>query len=205
MERLAHRLASGVPDGDVERAQRTVQQTARAHPVTASRQPLPGRLRFQDAHADQVLAELARGVADRRHEIGARIDDVAETFDAIGGRDSREDVPVRIDRSPGGHVGVSDGTRNTFTATCVIFTLTPGRYAASAGTSASRRPKAGSRSELLSARSIAQNDAWFVVTIGFLNSRSQAATDDMVGKLPPGTTKASISGRSTLANASRAF
>jgi len=109
MERLAHRLASGVPDGDVERAQRTVQQTARAHPVTASRQPLPGGLRFQDAHADQMLAELARGVADRRHEIGAWIDDVAETFDAIGGRDSREDVPVRIDRSPGRHVGVSDG------------------------------------------------------------------------------------------------
>src|SRR5438876_154483 len=124
MERLAQRLPRSVPDGDVERAQRTVQQTARAHTVTA---------------------------------------------------------------------------------TCVIFTLTPGRYAASAGTSASRRPKAGSRSELLSARSIAQNDAWFVVTTGFLNSRSQAATDDMVGKLPPGTTKASISGRSTLANASRAF
>src|SRR3989442_14481498 len=64
--------------------------------------------------------------------------------------------------------------------------MSPRLYDASAGTSASRRPKAGRRSALLNARSIAQNDAWFVVTMGFLNSRSQEATDDMVGKLPPG-------------------
>ena len=61
------------------------------------------------------------------------------------------------------------------------------------------------RSALSNARSIAHIDAWFVVTTGFLNSRSQAATDGIVGKLPPGTTKTSISGQSIRANASRAF
>jgi len=55
------------------------------------------------------------------------------------------------------------------------------------------------------ARSIAQNEAWLVVTTGFSNSRSHPAIEFIVGKLPPGTTKTSISGRSIRANALRAF
>jgi hypothetical protein len=63
----------------------------------------------------------------------------------------------------------------------------------------------GSRSPPLKWRSIAQNEAWLVVTTGLLNSCSQAAIELNVGKFPPGTTNASISGRSIRVKASRAF
>jgi hypothetical protein len=48
-------------------------------------------------------------VADRRHQIRARVDHVTDPFDPIGGRDARQDVPVRIDRSPARQVGTIDG------------------------------------------------------------------------------------------------
>jgi hypothetical protein len=83
MQRLPERLARGVPHRDVERRERDVQQSARSDPVTAARQLLPGRFGLEDAHADQVLAELARRVADRRHEVGARVDDVAHARDPV--------------------------------------------------------------------------------------------------------------------------
>ena len=109
MQRLAERLAGRVPHGDVERGQRAVEQPAGADPVTAARESVPRRLRFQDAHPDEVRAQLAGGVADRRHEIGAWVDDVADAFDAVGGHDPSQDVPVRIHRSPPRDVRALDG------------------------------------------------------------------------------------------------
>ena len=64
-------------------------------------------------------------------------------------------------------------------------------------------PGRGSRTPMIPI--IAHSAAWLVVITGLPNSRSQAATNDIVGKLPPGTTRTSISGRSIRANASRAF
>jgi len=86
-----------------------VEQAAGARPVAAPGQAVPGGLRLQHAHADQVLAQLARSVADRRHQIGARVHDIADAFDPIGGRDARQDVPVRIDRPSARQVGMLDG------------------------------------------------------------------------------------------------
>jgi hypothetical protein len=60
------------------------------------------------------------------------------------------------------------------------------------------------RSPVSSILSIAQNEAWFVVTTGLANRHSHSAIEASVGKLPPGTTMASISGRSMRAKARRA-
>ena len=109
MQRLAERLAVGVPHRDVERCQGAVQEAAGPHPVAAPRELFPGGFRLEHAHADQVLAQLARRVPDRRHQIGARVDDVADAFDAIRGGDPGEHVPVRVDRSPAGGIRMLDG------------------------------------------------------------------------------------------------
>ena len=50
----------------------------------------------------------------------------------------------------------------------------------------------------------AHNAAWLVVITGLRNVRSQPAIKSMVGKLPPGTTSASTSGRSIRRNAASA-
>ena len=109
IERLAERLAVGVPHGDVERRERAVQQAAGPDPVSAPRELAPGGLRLEHAHADQVLAELARRGADRGHQIGPGIDDVADAFGAVCRRDAGQHVPVRVDRPPAGDVRTIDG------------------------------------------------------------------------------------------------
>ena len=108
MQRLAERLAGGVPHRDVERGQRAVEQAARPHPVAAPGQLFPGGLGLEHAHADQVLAQLARRGADRGHQIRARVDDVADAFDPVGRRDPGEHVPVRVDGASAGGVGTLD-------------------------------------------------------------------------------------------------
>ena len=105
MERLTERLARGVPHGDVERRERGVEETAGPDPVTTTGQAIPYRFRLEDAHADDVLAELARRVSDRRHQIGAWVDDVADAFRAVRRRHAREHVPVRIDHAAPGLPG----------------------------------------------------------------------------------------------------
>ena len=108
MQRLAERLAVGIPHRDIERGQRAVEQAARPHPVAAPGQLFPGGLGLEHAHADQVLAELARRGADRRHQIRAGVHDVADAFDPIGRRDPGEHVPVRVDGASAGGVRMLD-------------------------------------------------------------------------------------------------
>ena len=108
-ERLAECLAVGVPDRDVERRQREVQQAAGPHPVSALRELVPCRLGLEHAHAHEMLAQLARRHPDRRHEIRPRVDDVADALDAVGRRDARQHVPVRIDRASARGIGTLDG------------------------------------------------------------------------------------------------
>ncbi len=112
MQRLTQGLAVGVPDRDVERRERAVQQPARAHPVAAPRELFPGRLRLEHAHADQMLTELARRGPDRRHQIGARVDDVADALDSVRRGDAGQHVPVRVDRAAAGGVGTLDRNPN---------------------------------------------------------------------------------------------
>jgi len=76
--------------------------------IATPREAFPRGLRLEHAHADQVLAQLARGVADRRHQVRARVNDVADAFDPIRRRDPGEHVPVRVDGAPAGHVGTVD-------------------------------------------------------------------------------------------------
>ncbi len=108
-ERLAERLAVGVPDGDVQRRQRQVQQAAGPHPVAAPGERVPGRLGLEHAQTHEMLAQLVGRHSDRRHEIRPRVDDVADALDAVRCRDPRQHVPVRIDRALARGVGTLDG------------------------------------------------------------------------------------------------
>jgi hypothetical protein len=78
----------------------------------------------------------------------------------------------------------------------------PARYAPyTLGIYSSRRPRPGRGVAIFITPSMAHRAAWLVLTTGFWNCCSQAAMKRRVGKFPPGTTRASISGLSMRVNA----
>jgi len=83
-----------------------MQQAPGPDPVAAPREPLPRRLGPEDIGADEVLAELAGRLGDRRHQVGSGIDDVAEALDAARGIEAGEHVPVGVDHPAPGLVRV---------------------------------------------------------------------------------------------------
>jgi len=69
---------------------------------------LPRRFGFKNIHADQDFAQFAGCLSDGVNQLRAQLDDIAEPFDAVAGRNPGDHMPVRVDPSAGGNVAVFD-------------------------------------------------------------------------------------------------